>query len=318
MGAAHSCGPAPFDPAPGSALGARYFRSSTSGLLLHHRSWHPSGAPPRAALYVLHGYAEHIDRYTGFATALAAAGYVVHGLDLVGHGGSEGDRAYLHDFDAIIADVLQLITSVHPHSDLPRFLFGHSMGGLLALRAAQVAPAGTLTGLVLSGPALLIAPEVDNAANRLLARALAGVWPKLPVQPVDARMLCGDASVVAQFKRDPLCYQGAIRVRTGAEVIKAIDAARAAAPAMAAGLALLVVHGADDALCRVDGSRQLLALAAGLPDRALVEYPGLLHEIISEREGGARVVADVIAWLGARAPPRGGGGAAAGDAGGAP
>lgn len=300
MGAAHSCGPAPMDPAPGSALGARYFRSATSGLLLHHRSWHPAGAP-RAAVYLLHGYAEHIDRFCGFAAALAAAGFVVHGMDLVGHGGSEGDRAYLHDFKDITADVLQLITAVHPQPTLPRFLMGHSMGGLLALRTAQVAPAGTLTGLILSGPALLIAPEVDNALNRLLARTLSGVWPKLPVQPVDARMLCSDPAVCAQFKRDPLCYQGAIRVRTGAEVIKAIDAARAAAPAMGAGLALLVVHGADDALCRVEGSRQLLALATGVPDRALIEYAGLLHEITSEREGGARVAADVIAWLAARA-----------------
>jgi alpha-beta hydrolase superfamily lysophospholipase len=80
---------------------------------------------------------------------------------------------------------------------------------------------------------------------------------------------------------------------------------------MGAGLALLVVHGADDALCRVEGSRQLLALATGVPDRALIEYAGLLHEITSEREGGARVAADVIAWQAARATAAGGAATAA-------
>lgn len=305
MGASHSCGPAPFEPPPGSVLAARYFRSSRTGLLMFHRSWAPTtAAPPRAAVFLVHGYGEHVGRYEALAAALAKEGFIVHGLDQMGHGGSEGDRAYITSVDDAVGDILQLVTAVHPHPGLPLVLFGHSMGGLFALRTLQTAPAGTFAACVLSGPALSVDPSVDTAFNRFLARSLSGLLPKLPVQPLDPSKLSCDPHIVENYKRDPLNYHGSMRVGTGYQVMTAIADALGAAPAMGGATPLLVVHGAADELCLPAGSRALMAAAGGVGDKTLIEYPGLRHEILNERDGAERVTGDILAWLDKRLPPR--------------
>jgi hypothetical protein len=91
---------------PGSgAVPPRYFRSPSSGLLVHQRSWRPAG-PPRAVIYLLHGLFEHVERYAHVGEAWAAAGFLVHGLDHQGHGQSEGVSFF----------PLTEPTNTHPHS----------------------------------------------------------------------------------------------------------------------------------------------------------------------------------------------------------
>src|SRR5579859_8078203 len=57
------------------------------GRPVHVHRWLPP-APPRAALLVAHGMAEHGARYGRFAQALTAAGWAVYALDWPGHGRS--------------------------------------------------------------------------------------------------------------------------------------------------------------------------------------------------------------------------------------
>lgn len=121
----HSCGAFPHD---GPPQPAHYFKASSTGILLHYRSWAPPAAP-RATIYLVHGYGEHLGRHEPFALALAAAGFSVHALDLQGHGQSHGDRAFLTSLDDVVADVLELATRVvPPQPGVPSFIFGHSVG----------------------------------------------------------------------------------------------------------------------------------------------------------------------------------------------
>lgn len=302
MGAAQSA--PPFEGELPEALASRYFKSSASGLLLHHRTWPAVGAP-KAVVYLVHGLGEHVGRYTALAAALTAAHYTVHALDLAGHGASHGERGYVESLAACVADVLEFAARVAPAPPgAPRFLLGHSFGGLVALRAAQ-APAGAalFRGAVLSAPALVPDPALATPFNVFLARHLTRLLPKLPVAPLDARKVCSDARVVAAYERDPLVHHGAMRVRTGQEISEGMDAARAAAPAMA--LPLLLLHGTADELCLVAGSRALAAArAAARGDCALVEYGGgALHEILNEPGCAAAATAEIIGWLDARAAP---------------
>ncbi len=294
----HSCDSAPFDPASPAlapSLGRRFVRSATTGLLVHHRTWAAAGGggggggastggAPRAVAYLLHGYAEHCGRYEHVAAALAGAGITVHALDHQGCGESEGDRAHFGAFADCVADVLQLVrVASPPPPGVPAFLLGHSMGGLMALHVAHAA-AGAFAGAVISGPALVVDPSVDNALNRFLASSLSSVLPKLEVQALDAAALSTDAAVVAQYARDPLVYHGAMRVRVGYEMMQAMAAVRAWAGELS--LPLLVLHGEADALCRVEGSRWLMTALTACPDKTLRTFPRLFHEIFNEREGG--------------------------------
>ena len=47
------------------------------------------------------------------------------------------------------------------HPDLPLFLIGHSMGGMIALRAVLRHP-GFFTGMILNGPLIVPGPQVSQ------------------------------------------------------------------------------------------------------------------------------------------------------------
>ena len=58
---------------------------------------------------------------------------------------------------------------------------------------------------------------------------------------------------------------------------------------------LLVVHGSDDRLVSVEGSRRLVG-SVGSSDVELKVYPGLYHEVFNEPEQD-QVLGDVVTWI---------------------
>lgn len=304
--ASHSCGPSPLIPAPGTTA-LRFFKSNTSGLWVHKKVW-PATAP-RAFIYLVHGFGEHCARYEAAALALAARGFTVVALDHQGHGQSEGDRAYFPKLDHLVADVLQLTEEVPAPAGVPRVLFGHSMGGLVAIHAAAQARAGLFTTLVLSGPALDIDPRVNTPLNRALAKIVSRLLPKMQVQALDSSTLAVNKAVAVQYLRDPLNYTGGVRARVGHEMLAGIDTAVTTAAARVS-IPTLVVHGEDDRLCAITGSKKFLAaMRPDVPQR-LIPYGGLFHEILNEAPWEL-IVGDVAEWIEKHALGGGGGASSA-------
>jgi alpha-beta hydrolase superfamily lysophospholipase len=278
---------------PSVFLKLQYFKSHRTGLWVHYRVWAPAG-PPRATIYLMHGYAEHCGRYEHVASNFAKAGYRVVALDHQGSGRSEGTPGYVVKFRHFIDDALQLIREVVPTQEgQPRILMGHSMGGLIALHVAN-ASQDLWQGLILSGPGLVFDPKVDNAVNRCLASSLSAILPKLPVQKLDVETLCTDPVVVRAYTRDPLVYHGPLRVRFGHEMMKAVKEVHAWAGDLS--LPLLVVHGANDILCNPKGSEWLMSAAVKCTDKTLKMYPGLKHEILNEPNAD-EIMSDITSWI---------------------
>lgn len=94
----------------------------------------------KGVVIICHGLGEHIQRYEYFAKELNVAGFAVYGIDHQGHGMSDGDRCYVKDFNDYVDDVLlfsERIRLEYNNQNCKLFLFGHSMGGLIAALAAQ-------------------------------------------------------------------------------------------------------------------------------------------------------------------------------------
>ena len=120
---------------------------------------------PFGTVLLSHGYAEHSGRYAHLRSALTRAGYDVAYYDHAGHGTSEGPRARV-DVGTLIRDFGDARRATLAHARTPDlFLFGHSMGGLIAAASTILDPT-RLRGTILSAPALRPLPCPRTPADR--------------------------------------------------------------------------------------------------------------------------------------------------------
>lgn len=280
--------PAAADPATASTTG---LVASRDGIPLLVRRW-PAIGPGRATVLLVHGLAEHSGRYEGVGAQLAAAGLEVVAYDQRGFGGSGGRRADVERWSLSQDDLEDRLEDVRRTSNgRPVVLFGHSLGGLLALGYAVADPPRPLPDLL-----VLSAPALDSTVprwKRILARALGSIAPTVSVRnDFDGSVLSRDPSVGAGYLADPL-NRHATTVRFGAASFAEQARVRAALGRLT--VPTLVYHGEDDRLVPAMASAPL----AAVPGVVRRTYPNLRHESHNEPEGPA-VIADVIDWLRAR------------------
>ena len=268
-------------------------RDVDAGLTIHTRLWEPDTAA-KAVVGLVHGLGEHSGRYGPVAEHLTGAGYAVTSFDLRGHGASGGRRGDTR-FTAAFGDIDRLLVDAAQRwPGLPRFLYGHSLGGLLVL-AYTLARRPPVAGVVASGPALHNALR-EQKAKLLLVRLLAPLLPRLALPSgLDDTLISRDPDVVAAYRADPLTHDRAT-LGFGLDAIRAADSSLAAAAGFP--VPLLLLHGGADGLTYASGSRAFAA-AVGGDACTLIVYDGLYHEVHNEPER-ARVLADVVAWLDSR------------------
>lgn len=126
---------------------------SVTGLPLDARRWAPAGEPV-GILQLVHGMAEHIDRYDWVARQLAAKGWLVVGHTHLGHGENAPIKGYFADqkgWQCLIDDVHTLRTrTAAEFPTLPYVILGHSMGSFVT-RCYLTQYGQGLAGCVLSG-----------------------------------------------------------------------------------------------------------------------------------------------------------------------
>lgn len=267
-----------------------YF-TTPDGLRLLEHCWLPD-QEPTAAMLVVHGFTEHSGRYAELATRLNEQGLAVYSLDLRGHGRSEGARAWIASFDEYLLDVQTLLDRVrHRHPETPLFLFGHSMGGLVALEVA-LEHQDDLRGLIVSGAAVCLGAQVFPWLRHL---AVVAGWlvPRLRLFRMGSRMLSHDPQAVDDFRHDPLVFRGRFPLRTGAEIIRAGRQVEARLSQFR--LPLLILHGAADVVTDPQASCQLYAEACS-SDKTLKLYDGLYHALLHEPER-EQILGDLIGWM---------------------
>ena len=286
-----ACGP-PYQAARPLPAGERHqtgLMDGAGGEKLFWQAWQPAG-DKRGVLVVMHGLKDHSSRYSGLAQKLTAAGYALYAFDLRGHGRSSGRRVQIDSFDQYVADLagfLEMVRRREPGA--PIFLFGHSMGGAIAtLTAIERQPA--LAGLLLSGPAL----RLDVWPLTLpITRHSGSLTPSLPFFRLADDDFSSDPAVVAAIGKDPLVYHRGAPVGTAAGLIGATQRIWAGLDRLT--LPILAMHGTKDKLTSPAGSRELVARAPST-DATLRLYEGFMHDLLHETDG-ARVAADIQAWL---------------------
>lgn len=260
------------------------------GVRIVYDVWTPDS--PRGVVILAHGYGEHARRYDHVAARFGEAGLITYALDHRGHGRSGGKRVYLRDISEYTGDFHTLVgIAAADHPDLARIVLGHSMGGGIVFAYGAEHP-GDYSAMVLSGPAV-DAQESVSPVMILVAKVLGRLAPGLPVEDLPADAVSRDPAVVAAYEADPLVHHG----KLPAGIARALIGVGETMPQHAAAITapLLVVHGEQDKLIPVEGSRRLVE-CVGCTDVHLKVYPGLYHEVFNEPEK-ALVLDDVTGWI---------------------
>jgi alpha-beta hydrolase superfamily lysophospholipase len=226
---------------------------------VHYRRWRVDA--PQAAVIFLHGFGEHLGLYDRFATALSARGIELWALDEIGHGLSDGSRGLVGSVDALEANG-RALTEIAQGSGVPLVLAGHSLGGVTAALAIARDPS-PWSGAVLSGTPI--------EAPRWVADLEPGAALSL-----DAADLSRDPWYLDALANDALAFTesegGPADALPPAWAELALTFARVELP-------VLFVHGADDPVAPVEGSRRW---ADALPAGRLVEFPDGRHDILND------------------------------------
>jgi alpha-beta hydrolase superfamily lysophospholipase len=284
----------------------RHGRINTADQLdLVWQSWTP--VSPRGVIVIIHGLAEHSGRYRETAEFLSENGWAVYACDLRAHGLSpdppKAGRVHVNRFEDYFRDVDALTgLAREKHRQLPIYLLGHSMGGLISIRYSLEKPAG-LAGAIISSPALGTHPEFKPPLFlKLMVSILSRLAPRLLVaSDLDTRAISRDPAVVKAYIDDPLVSQK-ISTRWYGEIMKSMKKAHKSAASLR--IPMLLMQSGDDRL--VDPAapgRWAKAAPNGLVE--LVVWDGLYHEMFNEPEKD-RVRARLIEWLDGHLPGKAG------------
>lgn len=282
---------------------------------------------PRGAIQLLHGLAEHCQRYDRFAATAAQRGFLVVTHDHRGHGPNAaetssdallGHYADRDGWNKVIADACAVNSAVRDaHRDIPVALFGHSMGSFIAQSVAMRHPE-TADQLILSGS------NLPNRAELRVARGLAWLvarfrGPRRAAKLLD-RMSFGsfnnafkpnrtdfdwlsrDPSEVDRYVADPLCGFVATNQLWFDFLGGLLEITEDGAPKrLPAELPVLIFGGEVDP---VGGEKGLSRLAdsyrdAGMQHVDLKMYSDGRHEMLNETNRDA-VTDDVLNWLNSR------------------
>lgn len=169
--------------------------------------WEPTTPNIKGIIQIAHGMAEHLGRYDEFGEHFKALGYIVIGADHYAHGKSVEDIKDIgvikdYDFiDAIIKSISLVHDSYYCDLNVPRYLFSHSMGSMVAQSYIEVHP-NDFSKVVLCGSD---APSILYSMAKMLTKKR-GRFGHIEYWSVAENM--GVASFNKKFKKenDPIAW----------------------------------------------------------------------------------------------------------------
>ena len=259
------------------------------GKLFDHK-WMPEH--PRAIVFIFHGIFEHGGRYQQLAEYLNANNIGVLSVDLPGHGRSPGMQGYIERWENLVETALSwLKAKKSAYPKVPHFLFGHSLGGLLAA-SCLAKERVSFDGVILTSPALQVKEDLSPILQKL-APIIASIAPKLRTIKLDAKAVSRDPEAVRAYVVDPLVYHGAVYAQTGKETLAATQ--EVAKSFKRFDWPVLIMHGTADRLTEPKGS-QLFFEEISSTDKTIRLYQGWYHELFNEPEK-EQVLEEISSWI---------------------
>jgi alpha-beta hydrolase superfamily lysophospholipase len=240
----------------------------------------------------LHGMNDYAGAFRTAAPYWAKRGVTTYAYDQRGFGKSPS-RGRWPGTETMVDDAIAVALLVRArHPGVPFYLVGESMGGAVALVAADRGLAAD--GMVLSAPAL-------RGREALGPLASAGLWffahtiPWLPAGPTSIDFQPTDnPATLEKLRKDPLMLRQP-RVDMGYGLVDLMDAARDSAERIR--VPYLMLHGLSDRLVPTGAVQTAIEVMPARRDSRLAFYPKGYHLLMRDKQGPV-VAADIAAWIG--------------------
>lgn len=236
-------------------------------------------------IIIVHGVAEHLDRYDELTNYLNHNGFNVIRYDQRGHGRSEGQQTFYSTANEIVDDLTAIINEVKSQFDGELYLIGHSMGGYTVTLFGTQYPS-KVDGIVTSGALTRYNKEtfgkIDKSADM-----------HSYIENVLSDGLCSDKTVVKKYALDDLNAKQIsngllITLIEGVEYLKN-NAQQFVDP-------ILILHGKEDGLVSYKDSIQLFD-EIGSEHKSIHIYDDLQHEIFNESSYNESIFREIVDWL---------------------
>ena len=246
---------------------------------------------PIAMIAIVHGFGEHIGRYNHVMEALAASNISSYGIDLRGHGKSGGKKGHAPSYDLLMDDIEELLKACRvANTELPLFLYGHSMGGNLVANFVLRRPVNEIQGFILSSAWIRLAFD-PPAWQQKAAKVLSGVLPGFRMDNnLNASHLSKIPEVATAYMKDPL-----VNSKISAGLYQMIVEAGNYALTHMSDVAIkgLIYHGTEDQITSHDASKELSEKS---PELTWVSYENVYHEGHNDKEQD-QIINDLITWI---------------------
>ena len=298
------------------------FDSRDQKTKIHAIQWTPVSVEVRGVIQIIHGMAEHIERYEDFAKFLGKQGFVVVLEDHLGHGKTASSSSALGYFceqdpaTVLVRDVHRLKKIVQEkYPGLPYIVMGHSMGSMILrnylFRYGQGIDGAVIIGTNASSNAKLAFGKIltgilklvygEKHKSELLNKISFGNCnKKVPQKRTIVDWLSTDPKVVDRYMGDPLCgFTFTINgFQTILELFKRMQNEENLKK-IPKDLPLLIISGEEDPIGeygKVPKELYDTYLKLGLTKVQLKLYNGARHEVLNETNK-KEVYEDLKNWV---------------------
>jgi alpha-beta hydrolase superfamily lysophospholipase len=261
---------------------------SYDGLRLSGYDWpsYPNPDSPNAVIILLHGLAEYSGRYEHVAQFYNENDIAIVSMDLRGHGLSDGQHGFIPTIEAMFRDIDLLIEETRcRYPSCPAILYGHSMGGNLALsytlnRYPNASDNCPYQGIIVTSPWIRLAryrqlPRPISSLIQKISRFRPSLKFRLRFNP---RIITRNEDIVYAYREDPYIRRSATLslVRTIGSIAAMLDRT-----VCTFYIPVLIQHGDADSLTSHNASLRFANRGKNIEFKS---WPNCYHELHNEPE----------------------------------
>lgn len=259
------------------------------GNILFYRVYEPE-AKPVAVICLVHGLSDHSGRYEHWASLFVQKGFAFAAIDLTGHGYSEGKRGHA-SFKRLYNDITSLFEETESlFPDVPKILYGHSLGGNLVLNY-YIDKAPNIVGLVVSSPWLKLGSP-PLFFKLVTAKFIKYFYPSYTAEDgLLPQKISRDPAIVQSYISDKLVH-GKISIKLFFDA--SLHGEKIIGKSYQINIPILIMHGSSDGITSIKGSA-MFARNTG-KYTTFKTWDGCFHELHNELNK-QEIFEFIISWL---------------------